>query len=85
MSEPALFDVDPWREATAADLKVGHWIKGLGWLWSWQCVIRAERYPSGWVSIGVSETDGGSLVGGYCGPGADRVWVANGTPQEVSA
>lgn len=43
MSEPTLFDVDPWREATAGDVTVGDWIKGLGWPWSWLYVIRAEQ------------------------------------------
>ncbi|MDZ4235712.1 MAG: hypothetical protein U1C73_18560 [Dietzia sp.] len=75
-----LFDVDPWREATAADLKIGDWIKGLGWPWSWQCVIRAERYPSGTVSIDTSETQRGGMIGGYCGSPDRQVLVYIGTP-----
>ncbi|MCD2263271.1 hypothetical protein K3888_11235 [Dietzia aurantiaca] len=79
MPELALFDVDPWRESTAADLKVGDWIKGLGWPWSWNCVIRADHYGNN-VMIDTSTTAGGSMVGGYSGNGDARVLVYNGTP-----
>lgn len=80
MSEPTLFDVAPYREATAGEVTAGDWIKGLGWPWSWLYVTRAAQYPSGKVSITTSKTAGGSTVGGYLGDPADRVLIYNGTP-----
>lgn len=80
MSDPGLFDVEPWREATAADLKVGDWIKGLGWPWSWKYVIRARQFESGWVQITYADTPRGLMVGGYHGPSDTPVRIYNGTP-----
>lgn len=82
MTDPALFDVDPWREATAADVKVGDWIKGLGWPWSWKCVIRAERSARGWVRVDTADTARGSMTGGSYGSPDARVLIYNGTPPQ---
>ena len=75
-----LFDVDPWREATAAEVKVGDWIKGLGWPWAWKCVVTARRYPNGSVQVDTARKPGGEHTGGYMGTPDARVLIYRGTP-----
>lgn len=85
MSEPALFDVDPWREATAADVRVGDWIKGFSWPWSWKCVIRIRQTNAGHVSIDTADTHRGSMTGGHMERPDRPVLIFNGTPEAVAA
>lgn len=80
MTEPALFEVTPWREATAADLKVGDWIKGFAWPWSWKCVISTRVTESGHVSIDTADTAGGALTGSSIERAERPIRVYNGTP-----
>ena len=77
-----LFDVDPWREATAADVKVGDWIKGLGWPWAWKCVVTARHYPNGSVQVDTALKPRGEHTSGYMGNPAAPVRIYNGTPPE---